>query len=451
MALPLLRLDEDAAHEWRTVLDSAMSSQFMCEQLNAHWQYARNRALEVIDCQLARIYPRKNGDILFEFELRLCGREGERDQVIFAEWAGRDVTKRCHETIVSLSKRRRGQLPRDETDLISCIPGLGLLIRLPGLDERIDGLRLICEPALIAQILRTLKLQTDHVLTSRIDVELLSHRLGKRCVVRVSGRKNENSLTSNTDNTFILKLYKMRTDRGRFVYGCMKRLWMNGFDVKSSIRIPKLIVYLGEWNALFMEDVDAVSLSMLSGDYLVNGLQRAGQALNKLHSAPIHLDHQHTVDDEIELLRERVNFVSLLVPELGDAVTKTLLDVTNRLNQCRQFESTPVHRDFYEKQILIDGDQTILLDFDTLCMSDPALDVGNFIAHLTLNSLQGNFNVAGADDIFNDAYDPSQSSEFRERVAAYTQSSLLRLACLYAIWPRWRHVCEPLLEFASDK
>ncbi|MDH3693547.1 MAG: phosphotransferase, partial [Gammaproteobacteria bacterium] len=146
-----------------------------------------------------------------------------------------------------------------------------------------------------------------------------------------------------------------------------------------------------------------------------------------------------------------VNLVSVLVPDMASTVEKALKNVVQELNQCRQFTPALVHRDFYEKQILIDGDETILLDFDTLCMADPALDVGNFIAHLELNRLQGILEIENAKAIFSDAYEGCQSDEFQRRVMIYTQSAALRLACLYAFWPRWRRVCEPLLQAAGDR
>jgi len=449
MTSPQLKLKETATDEYQALLHTVMSSRLMRKELNANWSYVQNRSLEVTDCQLVRIYPRTNGETVFEFELCLCGQQAVHHQTIFAEWVGSNVVNRCQETIVSLRKPRRRQLHREDSDLITCLPNMGLLIRFPGLDERIDGLKLVRKPMLISQILRTLKNRNGNARHTRVDVELLGHRLGKRCIVRVKAEGDTKLSTRSSDNAFILKLYKMRTERGRDVYDCMKQLSMSGFGLESSIRIPKLMIYLSEWNAIVMEDVGGVSLPDLSGDRLVDGLARAGQALRKLHNTQIGVEHHHTVDAEIDLLKEKADLVSTLLPEMAGAVEKALKNVVRGLNQCRQYTPALVHRDFYEKQILIDGDKTILLDFDTLCMADPALDVGNFIAHLELNRLQGILNLENSIAIFSDAYDGCQSNEFRRRVEIYTRSAALRLTCLYAFWPRWRHACNPLLEVAN--
>ena len=43
-------------------------------------------------------------------------------------------------------------------------------------------------------------------------------------------------------------------------------------------------------------------------------------------------------------------------------------------------------------------------------------------------------------------YGSDSARDLGDRVETYTQSSLLRLACLYSFWPKWSHVAEPLLE-----
>jgi thiamine kinase-like enzyme len=47
-----------------------------------------------------------------------------------------------------------------------------------------------------------------------------------------------------------------------------------------------------------------------------------------------------------------------------------------------------IHRDFYPDQILVDRDRLWLVDLDLCCQGDPALDIGNFIAHITEQSLR---------------------------------------------------------------
>lgn len=47
-----------------------------------------------------------------------------------------------------------------------------------------------------------------------------------------------------------------------------------------------------------------------------------------------------------------------------------------------------IHHDFYGDQVIVMGDRLWLLDLDLYCQVHPALDMGNFIAHITEFSLR---------------------------------------------------------------
>jgi len=106
-----------------------------------------------------------------------------------------------------------------------------------------------------------------------------------------------------------------------------------------------------------------------------------------------------------------------------------------------------VHRDLHVKQVLVTADGEVgVLDLDTLAKGDPAVDVANFLAHLELRSLQGHYSPdrAGlAAAAFVDGYRPDRA--LRARLTAYTAATRVRLACVYAFRPRWRHLARHLL------
>jgi streptomycin 6-kinase len=49
---------------------------------------------------------------------------------------------------------------------------------------------------------------------------------------------------------------------------------------------------------------------------------------------------------------------------------------------------TPIHRDFYHDQIMFANGRTYLVDLDLVSLGHPALDVGNFLAHLTEDGIR---------------------------------------------------------------
>jgi Ser/Thr protein kinase RdoA (MazF antagonist) len=107
----------------------------------------------------------------------------------------------------------------------------------------------------------------------------------------------------------------------------------------------------------------------------------------------------------------------------------------------------PVHRDFYYDQVLADGSALALLDLDDAAMSEPAVDVSNFLAHLRLLALEEPLcadTVAVAADAFRERarrLDPDLDPFLLRLLEAAT---LLRLACIH------EHHAEPLL-LASER
>jgi aminoglycoside phosphotransferase (APT) family kinase protein len=98
----------------------------------------------------------------------------------------------------------------------------------------------------------------------------------------------------------------------------------------------------------------------------------------------------------------------------------------------------PIHRDFYHDQVILDGSRVYLLDLDLFAMGDPALDVGNFIGHLSEYGLR---KLGSADALAEqqremiDRYVELAGEEVRPRIDTYSFLTLARhiyLSTLFA-------------------
>lgn len=99
-----------------------------------------------------------------------------------------------------------------------------------------------------------------------------------------------------------------------------------------------------------------------------------------------------------------------------------------------------LHRDLHDKQLLVaghgEGTSVGMLDVDTLGTGDPALDLGNLLAHLDLRVRQGWVSVevaAGVEDALLDGYGPDART--RAAAAGYRALTRARLRALYAFRP----------------
>lgn len=109
--------------------------------------------------------------------------------------------------------------------------------------------------------------------------------------------------------------------------------------------------------------------------------RRIGVALAQLHLVDATTDRRHALTDELATLERRFETFAANLPPLASRARRVL----DRLR--RQGDSIPaptrvgLHRDFYPDQVRV-GNRVYLLDLDLYAEGDPALDLGNFTAHL---------------------------------------------------------------------
>ena len=94
-----------------------------------------------------------------------------------------------------------------------------------------------------------------------------------------------------------------------------------------------------------------------------------------------------------------------------------------------------VHRDFYPAQILVRGESGWLLDLDLYSMGDPALDLGNFVAHLQERSQRMHGHCHGYAHLersFLEGYAAASGRPLSLSIAAWVTVSLSRAWSLSA-------------------
>jgi hypothetical protein len=283
----------------------------------------------------------------------------------------------------------------------------------------------------------------------RVSIDVLGHRLGKRCTVRISFENKPPGANAWRRRSVIGKLYAIGTERGRKVAQSMAALRRNGFGSKAGTRVPAPLAYLEDLRLLLMEDVAARPLAELSGATFRAALATAGRALAGLHHCPVCVPASHSVDDELRVLERWVVPAEAFEPKCAEALGEAFASVSAALDGCRGAKPALVHRDFYDRQVLIDDHSAVPIDFDMLCMGDPALDVGNFLAHLALCEPSRGGPRAVCSAAFLSGYSACSGPSFGERVRAYERSALLRLAALCTLWPSRQHLAPALLRRAA--
>jgi aminoglycoside phosphotransferase (APT) family kinase protein len=203
---------------------------------------------------------------------------------------------------------------------------------------------------------------------------------------------------------------------------------------------------------LLLGGVDGRPLAeLLDGPEAAGHLERFAIALAGLHEVTLAPTLRALVEDRV-LRRHDATAEAAVVREAIDRLRAGGLDleVTRRHEQTalRIIEylvsgsndipsnsdqrNRLIHRDLYPGQVLVADDQNALVDLDEVAIGEPELDLGNFVAHLTLTDLQRRAVVGPSSRLsraFLGAYEREREIA-RDRLAVYQAGTLVRLASL---------------------
>ena len=359
---------------------------------------ARRLGLTAGTWTLRRAWPRREGHLLLEY----------------ADASGRTVAGQW------LADRTRLDRVCDETQRLgggsACIvpaQGCDVLLQADGADRRLPGIdrvRALMDPSVV-----------------------LVHRPERRAVLRsrFQGKTVYAKVTRPGPSTVAA------IDAGRLAASSV---------FQGSVSCPQLIRAEPEHGVAIWSAVPGVSLhDRLASDAPPNtdGIERialaVGAALKQLHAAPaMPMQRVHGPSDEAAILTRWHDHLRWVCPDKARRIELLIESARHRLARLPR-QCAPIHRDLHDKQILIDADGGLgMIDFDTLALGDPALDLGNLIAHAQLRVVQGVWPSMIAEHFVAallDAVRPDAAA--RARLEVWIEAASLRLACVYAFRPRW--------------
>lgn len=365
---------------------------------------------------------------------------GGDPELVLAELIGDSAAAHAEAEIVSLSKLRRGQLPKAGPHPIAADPDSGLTFRPPGLDNKLPGMKLLHAPEHAAN-LAAIALGLPCVGTTA-SVRLHSHRLGKRAVLRVELRGVAGP------RRLFLRLRPVTSESGMHAFDLhcevAARLARDG-----GVPVPTPLGYEAGIGVALMGAIHGSRPVLRNGPSGVREVQQCLRTVERLHNITTASAAPYGVADELALLRSWVARVSVYLPGLADTVARAFEVVSEALTTLPVYTPATIHRDFYEGQLLIDGTRAGLLDFDTARMSDPMLDIGNFIAHVRLAALVRGADLRALERAAACWPGHRRAPEATTRIAAWTRAALLRLACIYAFTHKRDRVVLPLIAAAA--
>lgn len=156
---------------------------------------------------------------------------------------------------------------------------------------------------------------------------------------------------------------------------------------------------------------------------------------------------RHTPADEARVLRQWAARAEASGVLRGTPWPDRLEQTARRLGsaapggdaKARDLGLVVTHRDLHDQQLLWDGSRLGVLDLDTLCLAEPALDPVNLLVHAHLRHGQGLWSAAcvpAVEAAVQDVLEAAGVADGRRSLAE--RATLARLAAVYAFRPRWR-------------
>lgn len=236
---------------------------------------------------------------------------------------------------------------------------------------------------------------------------------------------------------------KCRLDgRNELAFSILRRLWENGFaigreeEIVDGLNVCEPITFIPEWNLALTSKASGFELQKIllgkgasDGSLIEPSIALSARWLAKLHSCNKMDDvPERSREEEAGKLGEWCWHLSWLYPQFAERLSNTIRLVEEREDAVDPRSSVLIHGDFHQENIFVDGRKLTVIDFEQACISDPARDVGYFLAQLFKKNLKYNLslNMSSLRDLFFKEYTKVMPEEILQRELVYEARTFLQ-------------------------
>jgi hypothetical protein len=283
-------------------------------------------------------------------------------------------------------------------------------------------------------------------------IRVVGWKPGRRTVVEYDV---ENSTDAGVRRTLVGKLRAKSLDVSAFRLA--RQLSARSFapDSADGISVPPVIGSIPECHMWLQEKVQGVSgWEAVTQPDGARAARTIGRVLAKLQRSLPSLGRKHGVDDEIAQLRAVLSRVSAGRPEWGGRLDDVQRGCERLAAAVGHATTSGVHRDFNHDQVIVGPERTWILELDLAAEGDPALDVGNFTAHIAEQSLRrfGNADALAREEAeFISSYFEAGGRAAPPAIETYKTLSLARHIYLSTAFEERRPYTQALLTLCEHR
>jgi thiamine kinase-like enzyme len=273
------------------------------------------------------------------------------------------------------------------------IPERAMRLQVWPFDPEFPHLIRLGNPSHVAELFASLGLSENS--EQMPTVTPIRYRPGERHVLRYDIGSPE---TAPEGERLYAKLYTNAQDAAK-AFGIANRVvdWLDTNNLGLHGNRP--VALSEELNVVLYPHAPGKPLSHQfhrSHRWLSRQLQIIGRALAVLHNGPESLQvdlKENTFAREAKVVRRASEHIEILLPETHAKILKIVEKAEALYAALPQEKPTFTHSDFKSDHLLTTPDGLTLIDFDTCTLTDPAMDIGKFLADLewwfTLKGIAG--------------------------------------------------------------
>ncbi len=297
-------------------------------------------------------------------------------------------------------------------------------------------------------------------------IKVTRHKPGRRCLIEY-----ELKLERCGEPSEILMVLGKARAKGldKKAHELLQRFRESGFGPESEdgISVPEPLGLIPDFRMWLQRKVPGVPITEpLRKPDGVKWARRAAEAAHKIHQANIPARRVHTMADELRILREGLAKVAEIKPGWAKHLDRVLAKCDRLGASLPVAPACGIHRDFYPAQVVLETctnpstrdhpslRRIYLIDFDLYCLGDPGLDIGNFIGHMTEQSLRESSDAQGwaaQEQALKERFIELSGEPCRAAVDAYTTLTLVRHIYLSTQFQRRQKFTPALLKLCEQR
>ncbi len=189
-----------------------------------------------------------------------------------------------------------------------------------------------------------------------------------------------------------LHVYTKSYDGGRAarIFETMRQLWESDGRRRGDLAMPEPLAYDEERHTIFQRPVPGLgAVAKLGKPDLPALTPGVARLLASIHTARIGGLSERTARHDLTDLAKARSILAAAGPETAQWAGSLVARLEDRIADTEGLPATPLHGAFRLSQLLLVGEQLVLLDFDGLVVGNPLRDVGSLCAHLLYQPVKG--------------------------------------------------------------